>query len=238
MRFRIALWIVSMLMSHTLWSSEYDSLFQVATAQYQAGEYEKSHHVFHGLVLEGFQSHSLFYNYANACLQSDRLPESIAFYEKSLQIDPKDISSQNNLAYARKLLHIDEYTAQPWQHRHSTILYTLAILAFWLTLAAWIWQLTSTPKRPARPILWAGTILSCVVLFFSARTYIQKNIYQYGIAQTDAYIYQDSFSYSQQTYELFAGQKFRILTTKSGWHRIRTEQGRTGWLPASEAIEI
>src|SRR5690606_3319848 len=116
-------------------ANELDSLFNVANELYHQKNYAKANLMYDELIREGVESESLYFNYANTCLHQEEISKAIAYYYKALRIDPDEVDIINNLQYAQKQLGVnDPISTQFLSGVSSTLLYSLTIVAFWMSV--------------------------------------------------------------------------------------------------------
>lgn len=81
--------------------------FNLGDALYKEGRYDEAAQQY-GLAAirqpDAQRKARAYHNLGNALLKSQRLPESIQSYEEALKLNPHDLDTKYNLAYARALL--------------------------------------------------------------------------------------------------------------------------------------
>lgn len=223
-------------------AAEQDSLFTVAQQHYIQRNYEKAFHIYDGLIREGYTSPNLYYNFANACLQTDRPARAIAYYEKALKSRPDDTEIQNNLVYSRKQLGVtDIQEISFWSKMDEKYLYIINIVLVWivLLLIAYILLLV----RPAhRKKLYYGLLLIGICTVYisiqSALVYQYKHLKTFAIAQEEMVMHKDPAKFSTEVYDIFAGQKVEILQSKNGWSEVITERNKQGWVQSDGLVQL
>ncbi len=86
----------------------YKGMFNLGDALYKQNNYSESANVFKILTqndkLDNSTKSKAFHNLGNALLQDKKYEESINAYKNALKINPKDLDTKYNLAYAQKKL--------------------------------------------------------------------------------------------------------------------------------------
>ena len=76
--------------------------FLSAVADYRAGAYERAARGFASIADSGVVNAALFYNLANSYLKSGDLGRAILWYERALELSPRDPDLKFNHAAAKK----------------------------------------------------------------------------------------------------------------------------------------
>lgn len=222
-------------------ASEEDSLFQAGLKMYNQKDYVKAYHLFDGLVREGYHSADLYFNYGNVCMQQNLPAKAIAYYEKAIKLRPNDSQIQNNLDFANKEVGVDEVTKPSfWARIGVTYLYTLTIISLWIFIAAILLTFFLMPagKRKIGYLsMFIFGIGTFYFMFQSIQIYI-GNKSKYAIAQSELLVYQQPSLLSSDVYDVFGGQKVKVLHVKEGWIQIKTEKDKIGWVQAGKMIVI
>lgn len=226
----------------SIYAQEMDSLFTVANESYQQNDFQKAHVVYEGLIREGLESADLYFNYANTSMHQDEFSVAIAYYYKTLKLLPNDIQVLNNLQYAQKKLGISEQNNTTFLSKLDSIyLYSLSIIAIWLSILTIlsIYVLVNPVKRKKffafSSILIFITVFAGIVSFLR---YQEENLHQYAVVIQESEIYRQSSNYSPEVYDVFDGQKVKVLKQEDGWVQIRTEKNKMGWIKSEYLILI
>jgi hypothetical protein len=125
-------------------------LFAAGNAAYEAGDYSAAIDRYREVAESGVVHRDLYYNLANAYFKSGDLGHAVLWYERSLQIDPRNDDTRANLAVVRSMLRDQQLVSarggvkgvlMGWHRRLSTeesvavacifyALFTLAALCF------------------------------------------------------------------------------------------------------------
>ncbi|MCO5231279.1 MAG: tetratricopeptide repeat protein [Chitinophagales bacterium] len=242
MRRLIGMFFLLLFSSNILLADEQDSLFSKASTLYQQRNYDKAYLLYDGLNQEGNASFQLFYNYANTCVQKKNYAKAIAYYEKALKLSPHDAETQSNLLFLKKKLAISDDSYQHWRYKIcENTLYVLTIVSIWLWIILLSIIFLIIPIKKRRPYLYSASffiVLSIYLLYNSMIVYRNYHIKHFAIVQEEYPIYNLPTVLSEETYDLFLGQKVEILDEKSGWSKVNSGANKTGWFPTSKLIEI
>ncbi len=202
------------------------------------------------LVDSGVQNSRLYFNLANAYLQSGASGRAIANYHRALRYDLSNLAARNNLLHAETLVNTfpDELAASDerktlsgfvlvvntWLNRYITPRGILAWMIFsWLTL--WI----AVGLRLYEICLpWKSLVAaSFVVVMFTAGSYAlscQELTRKLAVIASPKLTLRtgDGKQFpSVLDIQLHEGQTVEPLKERGGWIQVRTATGDTGWLP-------
>jgi tetratricopeptide (TPR) repeat protein len=222
-------------------AQEKDSLFAVGNNLYLQKNYEKAFQIYDGLVREGFQDPSLWYNFANVCMQMVLPEKALAYYEKALQIHPKDAEIQSNLKFVRHQLNLIDTDSSFFKKMDETYLYAITVLLTWVSVLL-ILVILIYQKFKRNRIYQLATILSVLItlffLFQSFSVYQIRHLKKFAIAQEELLLYKNPAVLSQEVYDVFNGQKVEVLQQSNGWSEIKTDKNKTGWVISEGLIVI
>ena len=78
-------------LSSVSWAqSAASGLFADANELYRRGEYEEARNKYLQITADGVRDARLFYNLGNASFKESRLGDAIVWYERAIQLDPRD----------------------------------------------------------------------------------------------------------------------------------------------------
>lgn len=202
---------------------------------------------FQMIVDSGVRNGRLYYNLANACLESGRIGRAIANYRRARQLMPDDPRVEHNLKYARTLRRdqIENTGGEAflqtlffWHYGTSLRLrLTLGLVAyvlFWLLLIArtfigrWRWRYVLVPLL----IIWLVLGVSAAVGMYQQATTMN------GVLTADDVIVRkgngEGFE-PQFKQVLHEGLEFRVLERRGDWLFIELPDGKSGWIRAEQA---
>ncbi|MBC9794349.1 tetratricopeptide repeat protein [Sinomicrobium weinanense] len=221
-----------------------EKLFEEATSLYNDGKYEEAAENYRAILDQGEHSSAVYYNLGNSYYKLKRIPESIYYYEKALQLSPNDKDIRNNLAFARNMT-IDAIEQVPqtgmskfWENFAGNFHYNTwaGIAVFFAFLSALLflfyYYLSSSVKKR---IFFASSILSVICLLFCV--YVAYDRYQESVNTNFAIIFAEEArvksepnSRSEEAFLLHSGTKVQVLETLDDWKHIKLADGKTGWL--------
>jgi len=107
MQLRNFFWIVLWVSITTLCIAQPENNFDRGNTAYRNGDYNAAVKLYESVLEDGKHSADLYFNLGNAYYKLEKLGPSVFYYEKGLQVDPKNKDIQNNLKYAQQAT-IDE----------------------------------------------------------------------------------------------------------------------------------
>ena len=238
--------ICSLLLSFSGFSQN-EELFEKANSAYQNGNYEVAINTYQQILDSGQTSAELYYNLGNAHYKMNHVAPSIYFYEKALQLDPKDEDITNNIEFARNMA-IDDIEEVEKTGMNQWINGLIATFSFstWAVIAIvlsigfvifFLFYYFSARPLYKRLLFGAATLcfLLCVVsviFAFQQESYIQDN--QYAIIfQEEVDVRDEPNLRGDPSFELHAGTKARVLEDYQEWARIELANGAQGWVKNS-----
>ena len=88
------------LFTHNVHANEAGKLMKKAGEYYRSSEFEKAIEVYEGLISEGFEGTTLYYNLGNSYFRIGKLGYAILNYERALRLSPSDEDVKHNLTFA------------------------------------------------------------------------------------------------------------------------------------------
>jgi len=211
-----------------------DSLFITANEHYLTEKYAEAIENYQTILDSNYYSFELYFNLANANYQFGKIPLSIYYYEKALQIK-KYKDALNNLALAQNRITLIETIPQLfykrwWNnitHQLSLKIWSvLLIIGIWLSSVLLILFIKNRKKWKFN-----GLLLSIIITFLiGAQMYnanIQKNKV-YGIILKEAKLFDFNINY-QSSGKVDRGNKVLILDESEDMFLIKLLDGKSGW---------
>jgi len=203
------------------------------------------------LVNGGVTNARLYFNLANAYLESGQTGRAIANYLRSLRIEPTMREAQMNLDYAKKVLHsqgsatdgkaselsVASYAVvgNEWLNRHISPRSVLVVM-----IGAWIatWTLIGVRLFGFR-FAWKSATSAAIVMFILAATssVLSWQIAERRVAVIIQWPVATGAGADVAAAKVSQGQVVELLQKRGGSIRVRTENGETIWLP-SESVEV
>lgn len=220
-------------------------LFEQANDLYNKGDFEDAISNYESILESGEHSAALYYNLANAHYKLNHIAPSIYYFEKALQLAPKDKEIQNNIAFARNMT-IDAIDKTP-EIGFSKIsknvttwltfdlwaqLSVLLMVLFVVFYLVYYFNYGSTKKRLAFIAAMGFLILACcsVALAFNNRHLLENDRPAIVFAK-ESLVKSEPNLRSSESFKLHEGTKVQIMDTVNNWKKIKLADGKTGWIP-------
>lgn len=227
-------------------------LFEEANAAYQAGDYEVAASKYEEILDKGETSAELYYNLGNAYYKLNKVAPSIYYYEKALQLDPKDEDILNNIEFARNMA-IDDIEAVEKAGLDKWVNELISVFSFstWAILAIsfsvlfvffFLWYYFSGSSLAKRILFGVaiGCLVFCmlsVVFAFQQRSYIEDN--QFAIVfSEEAEVRDEPNLRGESSFELHEGTKARLLENYQEWTKIELANGAQGWMKTEDLRKL
>ncbi|GAB4295836.1 MAG: tetratricopeptide repeat protein [Ignavibacteriaceae bacterium] len=231
--------------------TEPDSLFNTANNFYIAQQYDKAAEIYEKLISEGYESASLFYNLGNAYYKLGRIGLAIANYHRALELSPgdEDIQYNLNLANSKTIDRIETlpefFLFQWWESILALLTLTgwtyLTYLFFLLILFSIGLYFFAKSLSQQRISIWFGTfsllifITSAIILGVKLNRELNIRYAVVVVESTVAKLSPDDKS--GDAFIIHEGLKVKIEDELNNWYKIRLNDGKVAWLPASK-LEI
>ena len=212
-----------------------DSLFNNANKNYIAEKYAEAIDNYQTILDSNYYSFELYFNLANANYQFGKIPLSIYYYEKALQIK-KNKDALNNLSLAQNRITLIEPIAQLfyvrwWNnitHQLSQKMWSiLLITGIWLSSVLLILFIKNRKKWKFN-----GLLLSIIITFLLGAQMYNANIQEnkvFGIILKEAKLFDDNINY-QSSGNIDRGNKVLILNESENMFLIKLLDGQSGWV--------
>lgn len=233
------------LVSSGLSAQSPEELMNKGNGQYRNSNFAGAAKTYRQLVSQGYESTALYYNLGNSYFKQNKLGPAILYYEKALELSPRDEDILHNLeiVQARTVDEIEQVpelflfewwdallaalTVSGWMLA-VTLLYVLFLVSVGLYL------LTKSFSTKKNAFIGGAVIL--VFLVFSTAvlgTKIHKvNSENYGVLIEDTVTAKVSpDNKSSNAFVIHEGIKFEIKDELDNWRKIRLADGKVGWIP-------
>lgn len=223
----------------------FSETFDAANKLYAEGQYEPAINTYSNLVRNGTVSAALYFNLGNACMKSGRMGLAIVYYQRALEISPRDPDIRANLQLARSRA----YQGNPpkigplrsWTGWFSLTEWSvLAALAWW----GWLGILAFTQiKSEWKPRL-AGVQRFLMVLVLvtvgnlAIRLYFNQVIESAVITVKNAPVKYGPLEESRVFYSLQDGTEITALDRQDRWVQIQDAEKRTGWVHSDQIMSV
>lgn len=197
------------------------------------------------LADHGAHNSRLYFNLANAELQSGRVPEAIANYLRAESLAPGDAQIAANLAHARSLAgSLPTQPAQPlW---FELFRFVGAYRRLLIAIAACAWLVLWTSLIAARffsKFRWRYVVVPAALLVAVcggglAVEASRHDRSPHGVVTGREAIVREAggVAFAPRFAEpLRAGTEFAVVDRRADWLEIQLSDGRGGWIPSAEA---
>ena len=176
-------YILTILLSISL-SAQNDVLFDAGNKSYNEGNYQDAIESYETILASGVHSSELYFNLGNSYYKLNRIAPSIYYYEKALQLSPKNKDIKNNLAFAQNMT-IDDIEIVPdigisrigkniinIFNFDTWAMFSIGlIMVFAILFLGYYFSSATTKKRFAFVVSSTTIILAIVCLFFAYQKY-------------------------------------------------------------------
>lgn len=229
-----------------------EQLFSEATELYNAKKYEEAITKYQQILKSGEDSASLYYNLANAHYKLSHIGPSVYYYEKALQLAPKDADIKNNMAFAKNMT-IDAIEPLPqtdWQKfKENTIgRYTYngwaiigVVFMFLFVFAISVYYLVSKSVQKRIFFIVGSVFLLCSIIT-NVFAYIQFDVVHdsnYAVVYVpETSVKSEPNASGSEVFMLHEGTKVKLLSELNGWQKIKLADGKVGWLPDPDVKKL
>ncbi len=229
-------------------TAQNQQIFKEANALYNAGKYAEAIDKYQTILNANQQSAELYFNLGNANYKLNNIAPSIYYYEKALQLQPKDTDIINNLAFAKNMTVdvIDTVPQGPVEKFIKALTNTLTfngwaklavglVFCFILLFLFYYFAYSSLKKRLAFIASLVALLLVCLSLLFAFHSYNLDRLDKPAIVfAQESKINSEPNSRSEEVFRLHEGTKVQILDTVQDWKKIKLTDGKTGWISSND----
>ena len=233
-------------------TADVQALFDSANEAYWKGNYTQAAEHYERLKDLGIDSTGLYYNLGTACARAGELGRAALYLEKSLRRDPGFSEARFNLNQVRgalaKKLNRAGWDADltphltPWRavvERFNTTSASIVVLVFSTLL--WIMLLVRYRSRREMPRLIFSVLAVVFFILFLTSAGVLAGVERLRCMQTEGIVVShgavpvsegpgDGY---KKTFRVMEGERVQVLASDSGWHKIRDDRGREGWIQPS-----
>lgn len=226
-----------------------EELFIAANKAYSDQLYVEALESYHAIADEGWQSSALFYNMGNAYYRIGKPGFAILYFEKALLLDPEDKDTQHNLEMANaQIIDVFEIVPEPFISRVWKGLLYLFPAASWAMLGLVLvfigaFLLVLFLKQKKRTTLLFSLYMICgiaglILLFLGyERNQLDQNQVYGVLISNNAYVKSEPVS-GEDLFIIHEGSKGKIEEVYEEWTKIRTPDGKSGWVLSESMEEI
>ncbi|MBU1045076.1 MAG: tetratricopeptide repeat protein [Candidatus Omnitrophica bacterium] len=226
--------------------SQAQALFYKANESFQQGNYEQSEKIYQEILAAGLHSGSIYYNLGNAFFKQGQLGRAIVNYERAQRLLPQDSDVQANLQYALSLCNNSvvplkqfwlisilksiarHLPLDSWTMLLSGVYFLVLLFLAWFMLSKII-----VLKKIAISLSCLLVLVSCLWLVKFQQIRLDKKAIII-VSEIDS-----RFAPAEDAvvhFKAYEGASIDIIDQNNAWVRIKTPDGKIGWVPES-AIE-
>ena len=233
-------------LSFALSWAQQDSRFVKGNRLYNDGKYRAAIESYEAVLADSLHSPELYFNLGNAHYKLSEVAPSIYYYEKGLQLSPKNKNIANNLTYAQKMV-IDkiEILPEPTIKKFRKSLMNMLSLNSWGVIcivfmvlfvgffSAYYVSRKSNQKRTFFLLACSSIAITvfCYALAFSKSHALKLESSGVAFSKKIEVMVDPNFR-SETSFIIHEGTKFQVIESfNSVWSRIKIANGKTGWIP-------
>ena len=221
-----------------------EPLVEQGNTAYNEGEYQKAISLYEQTLKMGQHSAALYFNLGNAYYRLNKVAQSIYYFEKAKQLNPKDEDIQINSAFAQNMT-IDaienlpeSQIAQLQKNLFGIFSFSvwagLTVVLLWIFVGLFLGYLFSKSVQLKRTFFFSAIL---VLLVFTTSFFItfaidqQDKNTQYAILFSNQIdIWSEPNLQGDLLFTLHEGTKMQLLDKLDEWQKIRIANGSEGWI--------
>lgn len=251
MQLRNLFWIVLWVSITTLCIAQPENNFERGNTAYRNGDYNGAVKLYESILDDGKHAADLYFNLGNAYYKLEKLGPSVYYYEKGLQLDPKNKDIQNNLKYAQQAM-VDEViptSGNTLSKAFNSLVQTfssntwavLAVLASILITSLFL-MYYFTQKPSLKRVWFIGSMFFLLgIIFTISMSYFEMKLNEANFAivwEDEIEVRDGPTSNSSHIYYLHAGTKVAITYEEDNWARIELADGNEGWVQVQDIKKL
>ena len=239
-----ALTILFFLVLNGMLFAQNETLFEQGNKLYNEGKYAEAIDKYEAILKTDQHSAELYFNLANSHYKLSNVAPSVYFYEKALQLKPKDRDILNNKAFANNMT-VDDIEVLPevglskFVRKASTSMtfdswakLTVALVIIFVVLVLlYYFSYSTNKKRLAFVGSFIALFLTITSLGFSFHNFnLQKTNNPAIVFAQESQVKSEPNLRSNEAFTIHEGTKVQVLDTVNNWKEIKLADGKTGWI--------
>ena len=246
------IYIITLLVSITA-IGQNNALFAEGNSLYNDGKFQDAINTYENILNTEYHSAELYFNLANAYYKLNRIAPSIYYYEKALQLSPKDKDIISNVAFARNM-RIDVIEVIPdmgfskmvksvtntYSYDGWAILSVVFVVLFVILFLGYYFSYSTTRKRLTFLTSTTTLIIAFIMLVFAFQKYeYDQNDNPAIVFPHESEIKSEPNLRSEIVFKLHEGTKVQVIENyNENWTKIKLADGKTGWIPSEDIKEL
>lgn len=230
-----------------------NALFIQGNDHYNEGEFQEAITTYEGIINGGQHSSDLYFNLANAYYKTNQVAPSIFYYEKALQLAPKDKDIKNNLAFAQNMT-IDAIDVIPevgfskivknlvnsFSFDVWSILSVALVVLFVILFLSYYFSYGTNKKRLMFVSSFASLAFGLIALAFAFQKYeFDQNENAAIVFSRESEVRTEPNFRSETAFNLHEGTKVQIIEKyDEEWAKVKLSDGKTGWISIEDIKEL
>jgi len=242
--FNKLLFFVSIFVLQISFAQDFESIFKKGNYAYNEGDFEKAISFYEQILDYGQHSSDLYFNLGNAYYRSNRVAESIFYFEKAKQLDPSNDKIKFNSLFAKNMTidSIEELPKSQLEELKINIFYFFSIenwaiitVCFsWLFLLLFSLYLFNKKPRLKRIFFLFSTFCLFILISTFTIAYLsekERKFEEFAILFSNQLnIWPEPNERGEIKFILHKGTKVVLLEKLDEWQKIRIANGSEGWV--------
>ena len=229
-----------------------DAAFNKGNTLYNEGKFQEAITAYESILTNDVHSAELYFNLANSYYKLNRIAPSIYYYEKALQLSPKDTDIKNNLAFAQNMT-IDAIEKVPevgfsklikgitntFSFDVWAMISVSGVILFVILFLGYYFAYSTLKKRLSFVSSFVVLSIAFIALFFAfQKQAIDKNDNPAIVFSQESDVKTEPNLRSESAFQVHEGTKVQVLESYDDtWTKIEIANGKTGWI-ATEDIKL
>ena len=227
--------------AYAVMATPYADAFEAAAAAYDEGRYVDAIQQYEQLIREDVEAPAVFYNLGNAYYRAGHLGPAIANYERTLQLNPDHSGARENLATAIQEIPRNLERPQPPEWESSLLFWHYGLsqnASLWLAVLSWwlFWAMLALRVWKSWPYVRAIAIgAALLTAAFSVSVWSKMHPSPIAVASRNVVTVRYLPDAADPAhFELFEGDRVRLVDRRNEWLSIETATGERGWASAGD----